>query len=234
PNVNPEEMKSALRWKVKDLIDFHIDDATIDVFPMPASARSGSAPMINAVVARTSLIQQRVDLLHSLDIEPEAIDITELALHNITRTTLEQDSVPIAAMYLLPDNVYIEVSDPGALYLSRNIAASLDQLSEMPVADDNGWQTTDYDSTSNAEMLSLEMQRSMDYFESHYGKGPANDMRMFQSIGEDNQFIDALGRDLPFRVRKESLSEAIPGVGNINTADLTHYLPAIGAALRAA
>ena len=32
PDVPPAELRAAMRWRVKDLIDFHIDDAVIDVF----------------------------------------------------------------------------------------------------------------------------------------------------------------------------------------------------------
>jgi MSHA biogenesis protein MshI len=32
PPVPDAELRSAVRWKVQDLIDFHIDDAIVDVF----------------------------------------------------------------------------------------------------------------------------------------------------------------------------------------------------------
>src|SRR3954469_12405527 len=35
PNVPRDELKSAIRWRVKDLLDFHVDDATIDVLDIP-------------------------------------------------------------------------------------------------------------------------------------------------------------------------------------------------------
>src|SRR5512141_641180 len=31
PNVPREELKAAIRWRVKDLLDYHIDDAAMDV-----------------------------------------------------------------------------------------------------------------------------------------------------------------------------------------------------------
>ena len=35
PDVPSSELRAAIRWRVKDLIDFHIDDAVIDVFDVP-------------------------------------------------------------------------------------------------------------------------------------------------------------------------------------------------------
>lgn len=225
PNVTDDEMKSALHWKIKDLIDFHIDEATIDLFDMPANARSGAAKLLNVVVVRTSLIQQRVDMLHAASIEPLAIDITELALRNIAQTCLQHDSAPRAAMYLLPNNVFIDVVDNDSLYLSRNIENELGHLTS--VGDGNG-------STSSHEMLSLEMQRSMDFYESHYANGPATEMRIFQKIDEHDEFVTFARQQLAFKINTESLDESIPGVEQLDDRMLSNCLPAIGAALRAA
>ena len=35
PDVPPAELRAAIRWRIKDLIDFHVDDAVVDVFEVP-------------------------------------------------------------------------------------------------------------------------------------------------------------------------------------------------------
>jgi len=50
PDVDPLELKAAIRWRIKDLIDFHVDDAVIDVFEMPANGPR--ARTMYAVAAR--------------------------------------------------------------------------------------------------------------------------------------------------------------------------------------
>src|SRR5574340_1213774 len=35
PNVPIDELKTAIRWKIKDALSYHIDDATIDVLQIP-------------------------------------------------------------------------------------------------------------------------------------------------------------------------------------------------------
>ena len=234
PNVAPEEMKSALRWKVKDLIDFHIDDATIDLFDMPESARTGSIPMVSVVVARTGLIQQCVDFLHDNEIEPLAIDITELSLHNLTKTSLEAESAPVATMFVLPDNVFIEISDCEQMYLSRNIGSPHEYEEDAPLDFANDEWNRSRGQSANFDMLSLELQRSMDYYESQYGRGPASEMRLFQTVGEGDEFVDHAQRELPFRVNRASLTDSISGLDALDNDQLPHYLPALGAALRAA
>ena len=41
PNVEPDELRSAVRWKIKDLLDMKIDEAAIDVFEVPEDAYRG-------------------------------------------------------------------------------------------------------------------------------------------------------------------------------------------------
>jgi len=36
PNVPVDELKTAIRWKIKDSLNYHVDDATIDVLQIPA------------------------------------------------------------------------------------------------------------------------------------------------------------------------------------------------------
>jgi hypothetical protein len=43
PNVPREELKTAMRWRLKDMLDFPVDDATIDVLDMPADPNAGRA-----------------------------------------------------------------------------------------------------------------------------------------------------------------------------------------------
>jgi MSHA biogenesis protein MshI len=41
PAVEPQELKSAVRWKIKDLLDIPAEEAAIEVFPVPEDAFQG-------------------------------------------------------------------------------------------------------------------------------------------------------------------------------------------------
>ena len=83
PDVPVEELRAAMRWRVKDLIDFHINDATLDVFDVPGERVAGRARQMYAVAARSAVIQKRVDLLDAANINLQVIDIIELAQRNL-------------------------------------------------------------------------------------------------------------------------------------------------------
>jgi len=63
PSVPREEMKLAVRWKLKDLLDYSVDAATIDVADVPAD-RSGAARAhyVYAVSARNERVHARMKL----------------------------------------------------------------------------------------------------------------------------------------------------------------------------
>ncbi|MEM7210189.1 MAG: hypothetical protein AAF434_20375 [Pseudomonadota bacterium] len=233
PNVAADETLAALRWKVKDLIDFHIDDATIDTYPMPASNRSGATGMMSVVVTKTSSIQERVDLMHKHEIEPTAIDINELALNNISRVTFKTDDKPSAVMYLLPESMVIQIADGTEMFLSRSIESNTNLAATEPAnRDADAWSLVP-EAESDFDLVSLEMQRSMDYYESHYGRGPADEMRFFQQLDQNGAFIDFARQQLPFRLTPGELEDHIEGVDQIEHATLPFFLPALGGALRA-
>jgi len=57
PTVPKEELKAAIRWRIKDMIDYHVDDATVDVLEIPQQeAAAGRSRLMYAVSAPNELI----------------------------------------------------------------------------------------------------------------------------------------------------------------------------------
>ena len=71
PNVPPAELKAAIRWRIKDLLDYHVDDATVDVLDIPpdpsGAARSHS---MYAVAARNGAVQACIERLGAAQSPP--------------------------------------------------------------------------------------------------------------------------------------------------------------------
>src|SRR5512142_1253256 len=44
PNVPVDELKTAIRWKIKDALNYHVDDATVDVLQIPTNKYGGDRP----------------------------------------------------------------------------------------------------------------------------------------------------------------------------------------------
>src|SRR5438309_7860952 len=80
PAVKREELKPALRWRIKDMLDYHVDDATLDVLdvPLPGSATQRTHYM-HAVAARNETIRTTIERFQSAGFPLAVIDIPETA-----------------------------------------------------------------------------------------------------------------------------------------------------------
>ncbi|MDG2176798.1 MAG: hypothetical protein P8M72_11805 [Gammaproteobacteria bacterium] len=84
PSVSSGEMESAVKWKIKDLIEGAVDEMAITVFPVPDDAYRGETDMIYAVASRKTRIREIVDLVHNAGLQLDAIDIPEMVMKNLS------------------------------------------------------------------------------------------------------------------------------------------------------
>lgn len=157
PNVPREELKTAIRWRLKDLLDFPAAEATIDVLDIPLDANSRAQQSIFAVAARNTVIQPRQKLFLDAKVDLHAIDIPEMAQRNVS-AMLEPEGRGVAMLSFGDDGGLLTVSFRGELYLSRRVDVTLAQLLEP-----------DHDRKHQSfDKITLELQRSLDHFERQY------------------------------------------------------------------
>lgn len=221
PEVAHEELKSAIRWRIKDLLDYHIDDAVLDIFDLPVSQRRSGPRMMYVVVAKRSLIQQHVDQLESLGLEIVAIDITELALRNVLAAIGGVDSFR-ALLYLPPHYGLIEIVQGDTLYLNRRIEISGSDLEEQG----------GFGLQEQVDALVLELQRSLDYHESQFGLGAVPAISVIAPESRKQQLQEIADESLAANVQLLDLGGFLQGLDRIDPGVLYRCLPAIGAALR--
>jgi MSHA biogenesis protein MshI len=216
PDVQPAELRAAIRWRVKDLIDFHLDDAVIDVFEVPNQKVAGRNHMMYAVVARAALVKKRIDQLTTAGINLTVVDIPELALRNIA-ALLPEDVGGVVLLYLTDDTGLITITRQGILYLSRQIDIGVNDLSAGP---------DHYDS------LVVELQRSLDYYESHFSQPAVSSVVVTPLPQPLPGMIEYLHNQLDLSVRMMDLNQLIDTPTTMDEASQAQCLLAIGAALR--
>lgn len=158
PAVPASELRTAVRWKLKDLLDFPVDQATIDVLDIPAdTAFQSRGASIFAVAAFNAMVEIRQNLFVDAGIEMRTIDIPEMAQRNVS-AFLEPPGRGVAMLSFNGDGGLLTVTFKGELYLSRRIDVMLDQLRD-----------TDHDRRNGCfDKITLELQRSLDHFERQY------------------------------------------------------------------
>jgi MSHA biogenesis protein MshI len=159
PTVPQEELRAAIRWRIKDMIDYHVDDATVDVLDIPVDkAASGRARSMFAAAARNEVIQACVQKFQAAGIPLSVIDIPETAQRNIA-SLYEDAGRGVAMLYLGEDNGLLTVSHSGELYLSRRLDIPLAMLTR----DDDVRQRDEC-----RERILLELQRTLDHLERQF------------------------------------------------------------------
>lgn len=214
PDVRPDELKAAVRWRVKDLIDFHINDATLDVFDLPGAEGRGKSRSMYAVVARNQAIHRRVDLMGAAGVNLDVIDIPEMAQRNLA-SLVPEDARGIVLLSLSDNSGLITVTKQGSLFLSRALDAGRTQLQDAQQSD--SWR----------DRVGLEIQRSLDYYESHFHEAPIN--QIYLAPGADVAGLaDYLKGNLNLNVKTLDVANALAWKGAIPE----RCLLSIGAALR--
>jgi MSHA biogenesis protein MshI len=217
PDVPADELRAAVRWRIKDLIDFHVDDAVIDVFEMPPHARGGRNRMMYAVTAKAEFVKQQIELIENAGLNLDVIDIAELSLRNVA-TLFEDEQRGTAFLYLGQRHSTLLLVRQGVLYLARHVetgVATLAEAGELKPELVGG--------------LALEVRRSLDYFESHYEQ---TSIPQLFTCGLEEGDREQLARELGIAVRDVDLKDLLDMDDALSPELQRLCLPAIGAALR--
>ncbi len=225
PDVPKHELNSALRWQIKDLIDFHIDDAIIDKIELPnQNPVSQGKRSLLVVACRQSLIQNHVDLLHAANCNLVTIDIAALAARNIVSHATATEDSSVGLLNLWDDRAKISVFLNHDLYINRSSSIGIQSLSF--VSED------DTDSQSVLDSLTLELQRTFDYYESHSRQAAISHLYILsngQSLPHIAQLIEAR---LGIACSIIEPSDFISSADSMNDTVTSNCMMAIGGALR--
>jgi MSHA biogenesis protein MshI len=219
PDVPADELRAAIRWRIKDLIDFHINDATLDVFDLPGEKVSGRARPMYAVAARTPAIQKRVDQLTSAGINLDVIDIPELAQRNLA-ALLPEDVKGVVMLSFTATGGLLTITRQGELFLSRGMEVGLDALTMTP--DPSGYH----------DRIVLEVQRSLDYYDSHFRQAPIGDVVLAPLPCEAEGLLEYLKTNLSATIHVMDLGSLLRFEHEVPAAMQSTCLATLGAALR--
>jgi len=238
PAVDPIELRAAIRWQIKDLIDFHIDDAVIDVFDIPEQENRGRPNMMYVVASRISTIQEHINSYESCDVNLDVIDIPELAQRNIA-ALLPEDSGGVALLSIGQFSSLVTISRNKNLYLTRHIDVGLQQImqliqenqseDELSIEDENG---LPMEVQGLLDAITLELQRSLDYYESNFSMPPVSGVIIAPMEEAIPGLIPYFSSTLGTAVRMLDLNVFLDIEGTMSDRLQAQCMDAIGLALR--
>ncbi len=215
PEVPPQELRDAMRWRIKDMISQPLDDVVIDCFALPEDAYRGRTRMVYCAVLEKTRMQHYAQLVRQAGLHMASIDITEMAFRNLG-SLAGAEGMNLALLRLRTSEGLICIQNGADLYMARRIEQGLARAAQ------------DLSSTT------LEIQRSLDYFESQLGKGYINRLMLLPMKQDGERAYQGLASGLAVNLQRLDLRELFPGQPGteMSEAQQAFCIGAVGAALR--
>lgn len=220
PAVEESELADAARWKIKDMVDRPLDDLVISVFRVPDDAYRVNRDMLYVVAADRRRIEHVVELVYESGLKLESIDIPELAMLNILELQNISDENGVAMIDLRHNGSLLSLCKNNALYLTRHL--------NTQVGEDIA---SSYDWDAVKERLILEIQRSLDYYESQMGQGHVNRVLLAPRKQDSEALSMQLNQEMGVQVEVLNLGGLASGHA-LSMEKQNSCLMAIGGALR--
>lgn len=217
PEVPDAELASALKFRVREISPIPLDDMVLDYVEVPAMRARAGEKMAYCAVARLSQMRVLRDAIKSSGMILKAIDIEDMALRHLLARfqPMEENG---ALLFFAAQGTRLIVARADRLYLFRTSNSGAQQLEGLP--------------ESRIEGLELDLQRTLDFYESHFTDSPPRHVWLAPNWLFVAQLVQKLNTRLRLPVHELALGEVFEGIERLegHPPDLAYL--ALGAALR--
>lgn len=215
-----------LRRKVADLMEFPIEEASIDYISLPKPLGDQSA-MGYIVAAREQLIQDKVSMAQQAGLNVIAVDVPEMALRNVTLLDQEHQ-VCRMLIHMMPEQSKILKLKGPRVEMMRNSDLNTSWLFQEEI--DTNLFMSNIDAL--IETLLSEIERSVNYSETMLGQEPCQEIWIMAHNEASGQVIQTLKSRSPVMVNAFAPETLLQANSQFKKGHLYRSLYAIGASLR--
>jgi MSHA biogenesis protein MshI len=170
PEVPANELSEAVRWQMRDLLDFPADDAVIETIAFNDTANG--QPLSFAIAAQRNKVQELVEVVRDgAGLNLRSIDIPELSLRALLKDMAGSDQ-GLALLLLWGKSGMVVITREDELCMARKVGVGLEAL--LSAAEPEPEAGVDI-SMAQQELLDeaiLDIQRSLDFYESNVARRP--------------------------------------------------------------
>ncbi|MCZ8251863.1 MAG: hypothetical protein O9318_05280 [Hylemonella sp.] len=239
PAVPPEELKTAARWQIRDMVNMHLDDLTLDVLRV-GDERVRASGSIFVVAAPNAVIRGVMETAQAARCSVEVIDIQELAQRNLQSALARRAGAPErahAAIVMSDDNMaLLTICAYDELFYTRRIdlgtgfmQAPWGGASATPQAE--GGEILLAQEDERAQRLVVEIQRSLDLWDRTWPTLVLDRIGV-QAGARTTEMAEWLSRDLGHSVTPLDIGPLFPGFEGGGEADRRLCWPLLGVLLR--
>lgn len=173
-SVPDEELAQALRWTIKDLVSTD-GELAVDYFDLPIQGLG--APKVNVVAAQSEKVAELTEGAQVAGLLVQDVNVEELIYCDF----FNQDSEPTALLMQEKNSeICMSIVKDGQIYFSRRLRG-YEKLSNF---------SADELRMGLIDNLALEVQRSMDYFESQLRQSPVRKIKLKLDSPETSTICD--------------------------------------------
>ena len=224
PQVPAEERKEALRWALKEMVGYPVDNACVDLLDIPnAGLPAGRPSGVLVVSAAEVAVRARVAPFEAAKIALAAVDIPEIAQRNVA-ALLEDDNRGLVFLRIDERGMMLTLTFHGEL-----IAVRRGEINSLQLAGGS-----DEMRARSRERLVLELQRSLDNFDRQYSHIPVSKV-VLACYPQVDELLATLAESSYVPVGEMNLASvlAFPALPELASPQVqARNLLAIGAALR--
>lgn len=182
PPVADEEMGQALLWSIKDMVAKPVNELHLDYFEAPQS-RSNK---LTVVVVERAMLSALALAAKQHEITIAGIGIEEIAISNYQ---VSDSQARLVLCHTPNSDLMLAVIKQGQLFMQRSVRG-FNQINTVSAADLR---------LEIADNLSIELQRSMDYFESQFRQAPVASIDLLME-GDRNELAHLLSANFDQKV----------------------------------
>jgi len=180
PTVPDNEIISALKWQIKDLVSISPDNMVLDYYDAPVLA--GGKEQINVVCAPLNELKELVAATEQGNVKVSSITTQEFAFANLLAP---QHDAHLLVCQQPNEEIVLLIVKQKQIFFQRRLRGFA-QIANK---------TADELSFSIIDNISLEIQRSTDYFERQLKQAPIKAIKVLLPIELEGIFIEKLAEN---------------------------------------
>jgi MSHA biogenesis protein MshI len=188
PSVAPEELRTAARWQIRDMVDTHLDDLTLDVLRVGDDKVRNSGHLF-VVTAANAVIREVLKIGEAMRCMIDVIDVQDMAQRNIQSALARREGTlerAHAALVLVDERqALLTISAHDELFYTRRIDTGADFMQA-------GWSSADPETQPDGAPA-----QEFGFEASGFGQAYGDGDRMQRFLIEVQRSLDLWGRTWP-------------------------------------
>lgn len=213
PQVPDAEIRNAVRWQIKDMINYSLDDLAVDVFS--PEDNSGLSKKTYVITAQKSLLQKMTKIVTDCQLTPITIDVREFGIRNIIAANPTSPEISGFLDFSL-DNCLMVTVQKGFVRFVRRIPVGIRTIKEA----------------NSVTALTSEIQRSLHYCEVELKQKLPDMFFLPPNRDIDTGIIENLAKDLGKNVEQIDITKIITPTQQLNYEIQIRCWPIIGELMR--